>query len=88
MEFDPDPANLPEGQSMSDDSAPTGEKEYWHDKRLGTNRPTALSASEPVRHEMVSVTGLTLALIHRKTSGDRLWGTEPSRMGRSCRRGV
>jgi rhamnulokinase len=29
-----------------------------------------------------------LALIHRKTSGGRLWGTEPSRMGRSCRRGV
>jgi hypothetical protein len=29
-----------------------------------------------------------LALIHRKASVDRLWGTEPSRMGRSCRRGV
>ncbi len=26
---------------MSDESVPTGEKEYWHDKRLGTSRAAA-----------------------------------------------
>jgi hypothetical protein len=29
-----------------------------------------------------------LARNHRKTSGDRLSGTEPAQMSRSCRRGV
>jgi len=29
-----------------------------------------------------------LALIHRKTFGDRLWGTESAQMNRSYRRGV
>jgi len=47
----------PHPLAMSDETVPTGEKEYWHDKRLGSNRAATSARQGPEPQSAASPAG-------------------------------